>query len=193
MVDVQTSRPSLLLPPSSQTTFGSVPDFDWISHRGYDSSILAPTPHTTLHTGQPNYRSSVHHQSGLHKQSTRDSGQPVVEHASGGAGITSTAMNSTQSAHISSQLSSHASSGHVITPRARSSTNPALHEIDRQRQSQPISRTSSRPASPVFQQPAQSSSNGNVIVPYLQLPSTISHSQGSLAEFAAQVRRALLL
>lgn len=54
--------------------------------------------------------------------------------------------------------------------------------------SQPISRAVSRPASPVFPPIETASKSRNSIVSYLQIPSTISSSRGSLAEFAAQVR-----
>lgn len=55
------------------------------------------------------------------------------------------------------------------------------------------SRPSSRPESPVFQAddasgPSRRGSQQGGIVSYLQIPSTVSTSKGSLAEFAAQVR-----
>jgi len=54
--------------------------------------------------------------------------------------------------------------------------------------SQPHSRAVSRPASPVFPPVETASKSRNSIVSYLQIPSTISSSRGSLAEFAAQVK-----
>lgn len=56
----------------------------------------------------------------------------------------------------------------------------------------PNSRPSSRPESPVFQSddvptPSRRGSQQGGIVSYLQIPSTVSSSKGSLAEFAAQV------
>lgn len=68
---------------------------------------------------------------------------------------------------------------------------PASHDT----QTSYSSRVPSRPASPVFQQfPIPSvDANGRrssaaAISAYLQLPSTITNSKGSLSEFAAQVR-----
>lgn len=52
-----------------------------------------------------------------------------------------------------------------------------------------VRRVSSKPASPVFQQSSNThTGGGNSIVSYLQLPSTITTSHGSLSEFAAQVQ-----
>lgn len=54
--------------------------------------------------------------------------------------------------------------------------------------SQASSRNVSRPASPVFPPVETNFKSRNSIVSYLQIPSSISSTRGSLAEFAAQVR-----
>lgn len=44
---------------------------------------------------------------------------------------------------------------------------------------------------PVEEQARRKSTNGDMIIPNLQIPSSINNSGGSLAEFAAQVRKAM--
>ena len=55
--------------------------------------------------------------------------------------------------------------------------------------SSPVSASRTNILGTVEEQPRRKSTNGDVILPNLQIPSSINNSGGSLAEFAAQVRR----
>jgi hypothetical protein len=54
--------------------------------------------------------------------------------------------------------------------------------------SSPVPSSRTNILGPVEEQPRRKSTNGDMILPDLQIPSSINNSGGSLAEFAAQVR-----
>lgn len=62
----------------------------------------------------------------------------------------------------------------------------------RQQPSSPAPANKSNNLVPAAQEPRRKSTTGDVIQPNLQIPQTINNSGGSLAEFAAQVRKAML-
>jgi hypothetical protein len=85
------------------------------------------------------------------------------------------------------QYSTHSQPAQVPTSALRNEVQNPLPPY-RQQPSSPLPSSRSNNLGTVAEQPRRKSTNGDVILPNLQIPSSINNSGGSLAEFAAQVR-----
>lgn len=175
--------------PHSQSSWSSLP-------AAYGQSSTAPRQHRVQSTHTPLHTSLLQEPT---SQPLPISAKPIPSSSSSAAPGGMTVSMSTEYTNPSSTIQ------HTYRPADVANTKPYItHAISvppyfppasHNPQTSYSSRVPSRPASPVFQQfPVPSvDANGRrssaaAISAYLQLPSTITNSKGSLSEFAAQVR-----
>lgn len=177
MVDVHAPQPLLPLPFNNSLTQNPQADFTWPVSQDWSS-----------HSSHSSRRPSGEYWPSRIAQDGQ--GGPYLPYPSPKSLPRGGEPSMTVNAPMSTQHSQYPNTRASVDYKSNGSLSNAVHhDITQARQhlaGQSISRVSSKPASPIFQQPSQSAV-GNSIVSYLQLPATITTSEGSLSEFAAQV------